>query len=788
MQQDLSIDNSMQINEKSIHQLTRTIGLSDNQFTLIIANSNYSSLKANIIKYICDKFEYHIIELSIPAFERTIFSYIKSKIGSEQPDALIIDNFDKNKKIEQIFLATNQVREEFRKSFHFPVIFWMNDNVLDKFIRLAPDFRSWAGAPIGFKLIDTSLIRILNENADILAQSIIDNNFEQMNVSLDTNLSKPDQLHFFLNDIEKRDILLSIENQADLQFIEGYSKEFYTQCLEALFFYQQSYDFWSAHKENTESDSLSKIFKRQIALKYSIARCFEKTGRIDDAIQYLKDCLSILEDQQIISLPVINLLCMLQKAAKHWEQMEHTALILKKIGHETSNLIIQAKSYLLLAEATLSGDISQKEKTSEELASKALEILSSYQLNSNDDECEYIKLRDHSMFALSRSNIVNEPPNMDRAARLLEKIITEGVYQCDPILYIQSCDELRKIYFLQNKYRDAFIKKKDRQSLEQQYGYKAFIGAGRIKAILKSHGTIPINSDDMHATGRQEFIDEIKERIRRKDKKLIIIHGQSGVGKSSILEADIEPKLTQMNVDNHEVHSVSIRTYNDWKKSLSAKLSKLLSDQSILPPNDSNVLEWIISELHLNTKRHIFVVFIFDQFEEFFIINTESSQRHEFYSFMKDCLNIPYVNIVLSLREDYLHYLLEYDQVVDLEIINNDILSKDIRHPLGNFSKSEAISIIKTLTSHTHFQMEDSLIKKMVNDLADENEEVRPIELQIIGYQMQESDIRTLDQYKEKEELIHNYFTCYSKKNKSKSYSKWHQSEIRIFSSVVWRN
>ena len=748
----------VQKNEKSIHQIIRTIQLSDGQFALIIANCNYYGLQKIIIEHICKISNFDIMELPIPPSENTIYSYVKSTIGSKVPDALFIDNLDKNKNIDNVLLAANQVREEFRKKFNCPVIFWMDDDILDKFVRLAPDFRSWAGSPIRFNLSDRSLNLSLPENADVLVQSFIDHNDQLMKPSLYVNLSDSKQLQFFLNDIKNRDISLSPDNQADLQFIEGYSKEFHSQWPEALDCLKNSYQFWSVHKQVSEPDNLNKIFKRLLALKYLIASCHEHTGTIDDAIQHLQDCLSIIENQQIISLPVINYLCMLQKIAGYWKELEQTSQILLNFGHETQNLFIQAKSYQLLAEATLhDGEISQTEKTTVQLASKALDILSSYQLKSNDDECEYIKVRDHSLFILSQSYLKNDPPDMDQAANLLEKIIAEGIYECDPTLYIQSLDDLRKVYSFQKKYSEAFTRKKDRQSLEQQFGYKAFIGAGRIKARRQVHGMKTIDSDDIQATGRQAFIDELKNRIQRRDRKLIIIHGQSGVGKSSILEADVEPKLRQMIIDSYEVQPLLIRTYTDWKKNLGDKLSGLLSKQTINAHHEFNVLEWIKSELQLNSERHIFVVFIFDQFEEFFFTNPELSQRREFYSFIKDCLNIPFVNIVLSLREDYLHYLLECNRAVDLEIINNDILTRDIRHPLGNFSKPEAISVIQTLTEHTHFQMEDILIKKMVDDLADENGEIRPIELQIVGYQMQETDIRTLEQYKKKEELIHDY-------------------------------
>jgi hypothetical protein len=51
-----------------------------------------------------------------------------------------------------LLIATNLVRDEFRKQFPFPIVLWIDDEVLQKMIRLAPDFKNWAATPIRFDL------------------------------------------------------------------------------------------------------------------------------------------------------------------------------------------------------------------------------------------------------------------------------------------------------------------------------------------------------------------------------------------------------------------------------------------------------------------------------------------------------------------------------------------------------------------------------------------------------------------------------------------------------------
>jgi len=48
------------------------------------------------------------------------------------------------KDINTVLTSANQVREEFRKNFPFPILLWINDQVLQKLIRLATDLENWA--------------------------------------------------------------------------------------------------------------------------------------------------------------------------------------------------------------------------------------------------------------------------------------------------------------------------------------------------------------------------------------------------------------------------------------------------------------------------------------------------------------------------------------------------------------------------------------------------------------------------------------------------------------------
>ncbi|NET13744.1 MAG: WD40 repeat domain-containing protein, partial [Okeania sp. SIO1H6] len=129
--------------------------------------------------------------------------------------------------------------------------------------------------------------------------------------------------------------------------------------------------------------------------------------------------------------------------------------------------------------------------------------------------------------------------------------------------------------------------------------------------------------------------------------------------------------------------------------------------------------------------------------------NKDINQRLQFYDFLQECLKISFINVIISLREDFINYLLECNRLVSLDIINNDILSKKHIYYIGDFSIKNAKSVIQGITSQTTFTLTPELIDELVKDLAGNLNTVRPIELQIVGSQLQNENITTLVEYQE---------------------------------------
>ncbi len=255
-----------------------------------------------------------------------------------------------------------------------------------------------------------------------------------------------------------------------------------------------------------------------------------------------------------------------------------------------------------------------------------------------------------------------------------------------------------------------------------------------------------------------------------------MIHGQSGVGKSSLVNAGLVPTLSQHSYGDGNVMPVILRRYTDWVTNLweqlqfhhqryvveshtSTSLTEVMSlespaeslsrgnDPSVInsEANQATVPEKLLRRLQQLSHQGHLVVLICDQFEEFFFTSSSPQQQQKFFEFWRICLQLPNLKLVLSIREDYLHLLLSLENLTH----RLDILSRDRRYGLGNLAAADAHALITSLTAQAHLVLEPSLIDALVTDLAADTGMVRPIELQLVGTQLQDENITTLEQYRQ---------------------------------------
>lgn len=732
-------------NERSLQTLVRTITLSQGGFSLILLRCNYDALRQGMVQRLHQFSPVPIREITLPASVKTLYTNIREQLGDEQPPALIIFGLESVKDINTVLTSANQVREEFRKNFPFPILLWVNDSVLQKFIRLATDLESWATI-IDFENPTDELVSFLQQKSDeIFAGDVASN--PQICRELETARQ----------DLQNRQEVLEPALQASLEFVLGLNDYLHDEIDSALTHYQQSLEFWRQ----------SNYLERQGILLVNIASVYNRQAEKNqtenqhywqESKNYLQQAIETFELAQRSDLVAkhITKLGEVLRRLQAWSELQ--SLVDKSLPlHQNYGTPLQlAKNYGFLAEVAL-----QQSRWNEanQLAGQALQILTEIP-NLQSNEFSWYRF----ILAKSQQGLGQFEP----AINSLKAAKAESNHQYNPQLYISILERLRSLFFEQGEYLKAFNIKQEQLQIAQQYGFRAFVGASYLNPQRQAINSAQLqveNSEtiaqEIAASGRGQDVNRLRERIGGTEHKLTVIHGQSGVGKSSILQGGLIPALQHEAIGERDALPILLRVYTDWVGMLAQSLAKAFEEvrgNQLFANLDSSAA--ILEQLRRNADRNLLTVLMFDQFEEFFFVYPDQGQRRAFYDFLRVCLDIPFVKIILSLREDYLHYLLELDRLFNLTAINNNILDKNIRYYLGNFSPDDAKAVVQSLTARSHFYLEPALIEQLVRDLAGELGEVRPIELQIVGTQLQTEKITTLDKYRQfgtKEKLVERF-------------------------------
>ena len=893
-------------NERSLMAISRAIGFSQGQFSLILVRCNYASVREIMAEKLRQKSPVEIKELVLPESVQTLFRTIRAKVEQDPPNALMVFGLESVGNLEELLASTNQVRENYRKSFPFPLLLWIGDEVLRTLIRLAPDFESWATSS-EFVLSSDELMTLLEHSIERVFEVVLAAGSAAGSGQFAANstiLGDRYRLEFdaALRDLQRRGVELDRALQASVEFILGRDLYIEEQIDEALAKYRQSLAYWQEEQNQTispisesaresnytlpitagsetlfwqmsesESDgdgSLSpsappaktpeqkalsnQKLVRQGVLLFHVGLCYcrkaelhqaERQEHLQQARDYLQQCVEVLEQSGHPELVAqfLGQLGEILELLEDWDALSDLATKSLKLDKNHGSQHHLAQDYGFLAEVELQQ--SQWEKALQ-FANQALVAESKAAEPSPQYRARYLLLLSRAQAGLGQREL---------AIANLESARSQSNPEYDPQLDLRILKTLRKFHFQQGHYRDAFAIKQEQRAIEAIFGLRAFIGAGRLQSQrhpIKAMEWAPHQETvalEIETSGRKRDVENLILRLGRNDYRLTVIHGQSGVGKSSLLYAGLIPALKQKAISARNTMPVAMQVYVDWPATLEKILNEALTETVPVPPpatknlprrferiQDSSValsprqktprqktprqktsrqktmagawrgrsagngsgwrsgmpsrqpmkqmifrdvaeerrslplelsrnrvrIEKILEQLRENGDRNLLTVLIFDQFEEFFLSNPASEAKKQFYQFLRDCMNIPFVKVILSLREDYLHYLLECERLEILAEFTRDLLNKEIRYFIGNFSTEDACSTIKSLAERSHLHLEERLIDTVVEDLASELGEVRPIELQLVGAQLQTQNIATLEQYNQfgsKEKLIENF-------------------------------
>ncbi|NEQ60661.1 MAG: hypothetical protein F6K53_25885 [Moorea sp. SIO4A1] len=840
-------------NFNSMQELAWAIETSQGEFSLILARRNYEALQEYIVRklrQVC-AVEFQEIYLNQSVKVKSLYTTILEQLGDQQPAAVMVFGLESLSNRSQVLITTNQVREEFRKHCPFPLVLWVNDEVLQTLIRFVPDLESWATST-DFVLSSSQLIEALAERESYLFTRILDAGGDQFlpNTAI-FGSSYCRELDSALRDLQTRGDVLDITQEASLPFVLGREAYINGQIEQALEYYQQSLAFWQQQSRSCETQqqktqqqtsftsrlgrttqiptslrtlprdpSTPSPVERQALLLFHIGLCYLNLAELNrsqtrhhwiTARGYFQKCIDTFEQAKrpdLIAKFITKLGETLQRL-EAWKDLQGLAQRSLVLHRTYGNSLQLSQDYGFIAAVALQDC---RWMGAQQAARKALELLTRLTNTSGQYQMSYLLLLAKAKGHLGQS---------EEAITILERAKETGPMDA-PQLYIRILEKLRTLYFRQKQYLEAFRVKQERFSVEQQYGFRAFIGPGRLKPHLRQTSTLLLEqetaAEEITASVRQNDVERLVERIGSTQHKLTVIYGQSGVGKSSLLEAGLVPTLKTKVIGTRDVVPILVRVYTDWVREVwkslassqlevdplngegfsglkvdplkvvrvrgasptakawpkgqgsqqsshlqhSTQTNLQHSTQTNLQHSTQTNLQHstLLEQLRQNEHSNLLTVLIFDQFEEFFLISDNPTERKRFFDFFRECLQIPFVKVILSLRENDLYFLLQGIRHKNFDSINNNILNKTILYYLGNFSLEDAKSIIQRLTERSQVYLEEALVNTLVQELGSSEGEVRPIELQIVGAQLQTEGITTLAHYRRKgpkEKLVQRY-------------------------------
>ncbi|MBG1267999.1 hypothetical protein F8S12_17000, partial [Nostoc sp. WHI] len=254
-------------NEKALRNLGRAIALSNGQFSLVLVYCNYRVLQEQMLQRLEELSSgvHQIQKVVLPHNARSLYTSIHLQLElltqDNPPSALMILGLELVDGLDDLLRSINHIRDEFRKRHPFPMILWVNEEVLQKVVRLAPDFASWAATPIQFEMTTQSLRQFLQQETDSLFTTVLPTDVAQYQPpEVAKHYSTVEQvwkhsyeLHFAIRELHNRGITLEPELHASLEFVFGLDNYISDRISTALRHFQQSLQVWQKLVEAGEA-------------------------------------------------------------------------------------------------------------------------------------------------------------------------------------------------------------------------------------------------------------------------------------------------------------------------------------------------------------------------------------------------------------------------------------------------------------------------------------------------------------------------------------------------------
>lgn len=149
--------------------------------------------------------------------------------------------------------------------------------------------------------------------------------------------------------------------------------------------------------------------------------------------------------------------------------------------------------------------------------------------------------------------------------------------------------------------------------------------------------------------GRDDEIEQLYTMVNQN--RLILVYGQSGTGKTSLVQCGLASKFEVV-----DWFQIFVRKGDNINQSLDNALRRALKDELF------DTYPETIEELYAIYVRPIYL--LFDQFEELFILGNKAEQQQFFQTIAEIYAAKLPCRIIFIMREEYLAHLYEFEKVI----------------------------------------------------------------------------------------------------------------------------
>jgi tetratricopeptide (TPR) repeat protein len=446
----------MENNQPSLQALLRAIEFSQGQFGLILVRCNYRELRDRIMQQLRQQSPIEIQELVLPKNVKSLYTKIQEKVSDGQTKALMVSGLESAIDLNAVLTSSNYIREEFNRNFPFPLLVWVNNEVLEKFYRLMPDFTNWA-TTTKFTLTPDELVKLLQRKDEQLFAS-----------NLTINPEDRSELEAARQDSIESGVELAPNLEASLEFGLGLCDLANNQIDSALAHYEKSLSFY-CERPGTLLLNMARCYERQ-AEQNQVKKIYYLTKARDE----LQQCLDLFNKAQRLDLVAehIGKLGEVLRRLQDWDGLRTLAKKALELHKDVRFSRQLAQDYGFLAEVFLNKLNYQQ---ANESAQKAISL-------------EDINAPNRSLYQLLLANSQSKLGQVEDAVSNLKNARNESDPQSEPQLYIDILEKLRSLHFEQGEYREAFQIKQEKLRIEHQYGFRAFIGASALPCPVENKG------------------------------------------------------------------------------------------------------------------------------------------------------------------------------------------------------------------------------------------------------------------------------------------------------------